>query len=91
MLLNSHISAYATCFVRKVCGLVRSTWGISLVEEKLGAARILNTKVAPWACAGRFVTCLRPPSPPVRMLTVTLNPAGTLRGSDGNCRGQPWY
>ena len=25
MLLNSHISAYATCLARKVCSLVRST------------------------------------------------------------------
>ena len=54
MLLNSHISAYATCFARKVCGLVRSTWGTSQGEDKLGARdRILNTKVAPRACAGR--------------------------------------
>ena len=46
MLLNSHISAYATCFAWKVCGLVRSTWGTSQGEDKLGARdRILNTKV----------------------------------------------
>ena len=37
MLLNYHISAYARCFVRKVCSLVRSTWGTSLGEDKLGA------------------------------------------------------
>ena len=54
MLLDSHISAYATCLAGKVCGLVRSTWGTSLGEDKLGArARILNTKVARWACARR--------------------------------------
>ena len=47
MLLNSHISAYARCLAGKVCGLVWSTWGTSLGEDKLGArARILNTKVA---------------------------------------------
>ena len=54
MLLSSHISAYARCLVGKVCGLVRSIWGISLGEDKLGARdRILNTKVARQACAGR--------------------------------------
>ena len=54
MLLNSHIPAYATCFAGKVCSLVRSTWGTSLGKDKLGARdRILNTKVARWACAGR--------------------------------------
>ena len=36
VLLNSHISAYATCFARKVCVLVRSTWGISLGGINLG-------------------------------------------------------
>ena len=46
MLLNSHIPDYAMCFARKVCGLVRSTWGTSLGGDKLGARdRILNTKV----------------------------------------------
>ena len=45
MLLNSHIPAYATCVAGKVCSPVRSTWGTSLGEDKLGArARILNTK-----------------------------------------------
>ena len=34
--LSSHISAYATCFARKVCGLVQSTWGISKVGINLG-------------------------------------------------------
>ena len=38
----------------KVCGLVRSTWGTSLGEDKLGArCRILNTKVACRARAGQ--------------------------------------
>ena len=47
MLLNSHISAYASCLAGKVCSPVRSTWGTSLGEDKLGARdRILNTKVA---------------------------------------------
>ena len=54
VLLNSHISAYATCLARKVCGLVRSTWGTSQGEDKLGARdKILNTKVARRACAGQ--------------------------------------
>ena len=54
VLLNSHISAYPTCLARKVCGLVRSTWGTSLGEDKLGARdKILNTKVARRACAGQ--------------------------------------
>ena len=36
----------------KVCGLVRSTWGTSQGEDKLGARdRMLNTKVARRACA----------------------------------------
>ena len=47
MLLNSRISAYARCLAGKVCGLVRSTWGTSQGEDKLGARdKILNTKVA---------------------------------------------
>ena len=54
MLLNSHISAYTGCLAEKVCGLVRSTWGTSQGEDKLGARdKILNTKVVRRACAGR--------------------------------------
>ena len=54
MLLNSHISAYARCLAEKVCRLVRSIWGTSPGEDKLGARdKILNTKVARRACAGR--------------------------------------
>ena len=54
MLLNSHISVNARCLAGKVCGLVRSTWGTSQGEDKLGArGRILNTKVVHRACAGR--------------------------------------
>ena len=54
MLLNSHISAYTRCLAEKVCGLVRSTWGTSQGEDKLGARdKILNTKVARRACAGQ--------------------------------------
>ena len=54
MLLNSHISAYTRCLAEKVCGLVRSTQGFSQGEDKLGARdKILNTKVARQACAGR--------------------------------------
>ena len=54
MLLNSHISACARCIAGKVCGLVRSTWGTSQGEDKLGARdKILNTKVAHPACAGQ--------------------------------------
>ena len=46
-------SAYATCLVRKVCGVVRSPWGTSLGEDNLGARdRVLNTKVAHRACSG---------------------------------------
>ena len=51
MLLISHISACATCFAGKVCGLVPATWGNSLGDHKLGArGRILATKVARRAC-----------------------------------------
>ena len=59
MLLNTHISADARCVAGKVCGLVRSTWGTSLGEDKLGARdKILNTKVARRACAGQtFPQC----------------------------------
>ena len=59
MLLNSHISAYARCLAGKLCGLVRSTWGTSQSEDKLGARdKILNTKVARRACAGQtFPLC----------------------------------
>ena len=47
MLLNSHISAYTRCVAEEVCGLVRSTWGISQGEDKFGARdKILNTKLA---------------------------------------------
>ena len=46
MLLNSHILAYARCLAGNVCGLMRSTWGTSLGEDKPGARdKILNTKV----------------------------------------------
>ena len=54
MLLISYISAYARCLAGKVCGLVQSTWGTSLGENKIGARdKILNTKVVRRACAGR--------------------------------------
>ena len=54
MLLKSHILAYTRCLAEKVCGLVWSTWGTSQGEDKLGARdKILNTKVARWACAGQ--------------------------------------
>ena len=47
MLLNSQISAHATCFAEKICGPVQSTWGIFLGEDEIRArARIFNTKVA---------------------------------------------
>ena len=46
MLLNAHILAYARCFARKVCGLLRSTWGTSQGEDKPGARdKILNGDV----------------------------------------------
>ena len=51
MLLNSHVSAYTRCLAEKVCGLVRSTWGTSQGEDKLGARdKILSTKVVRRAC-----------------------------------------
>ena len=54
VLLNSHILAYATCFARKGCGLVRSTRGTSLSEDYLGARdKILNTKVTHGALPGK--------------------------------------
>ena len=44
MWLKSHISAYATHFAWKVCGLVRSTWGASLGGDKLrGNLPLLKT------------------------------------------------
>ena len=56
MLLNSLISAYATSFARKVCGPVRSTWWISLGEDKIGTrAGILNATVARRARAGQTI------------------------------------
>ena len=65
MLLNSHIPVYATCLARKVCGLVRSTWGTSLGGDKLGARdRILNTKVARRARAGHAPGARRANIPP---------------------------
>ena len=42
MSLNSHISACATCLAEKVCGLVRSTWGISLGEDKLATLQSID-------------------------------------------------
>ena len=54
MLLTSHISAYTRSLAKKVCSLLRSTWGTSQGEDKLEARdKILNTKVARRACAGR--------------------------------------
>ena len=45
LLGNCHVSAYATCFARKVCHPVWSFWGTYLGKDKLRArARILNTK-----------------------------------------------
>ena len=65
MLLNSQISAYATCFVGKVCGLVQSTWGTSRGEDTLGArARIRNTKgSAPGARRANIPPQMRPIAP----------------------------
>ena len=70
MLLNSHILAYARCFAWKVCGLLRSTWGTSLGEDKLGTRhKILNTKVARRACAGQTF----PPDTADTMLKLTVD------------------
>ena len=52
LFLNSLIFAYARCLAGKVCGLVKSTWGTSLGEDKLGARDTIPTKVARRACAG---------------------------------------
>ena len=57
VLLNSHISAYATCFAQQVCGLVRSIWVTSLGGDKLGARD--RIKVARRARAGQtFPHCV---------------------------------
>ena len=75
MLLNSHISAYTSCLAEKVCGLVRSTWGTSQGEDKLGARdKILNTKVACRACAGRVPGARRANIPPGQHLRVSAKP-----------------
>ena len=67
MLLNSHISAYTRCLAEKVCGLVRSTWGTSQGEDKLGAReKILNTKVARRACAGHAMGKHSPCTPQLK-------------------------
>ena len=50
MLLNSHISAYARCLPGKVCGLVRSTWGISLGLEIGYLIQRYRAGDAPGAC-----------------------------------------
>ena len=61
VLLNSHILAYTRCLARKVCGLVRSTWGTSQGEDNCGARdRILNTKAVRRACAGQTFPQSRP-------------------------------
>ena len=79
MLLDSHISAYARCSVGKVCGLVRSTWGTSLGEDKRGArARILNTKVARRANI----------PPELCILSVPLKPL--LKGGPPGLGGGGW-
>ena len=45
--------SYTRCLAEKVCGLVRSTWGASQGEDKLGARdEILNTKVVRRVRAG---------------------------------------
>ena len=73
MLLNCHISANARCLARKVCGLMRSTWGISLGEDKLGASdKIFNTKVARRACARQTF----PPKGKFTRINVTFDTAG---------------
>ena len=70
MLLNSHILAYTRCLAEKVCDLVRSIWGTSLGEDKLGATdKILNTKVARRACVGR-APGKHPPSDPLPLSFV---------------------
>ena len=85
MLLNSHISADATCFVRKVCGLVQPTWGTTLGEDKLGARdRILDTKVVHRACARQTFTpctCMFSPQDCFPSFFVTL---GGHRGKKRN-------
>ena len=71
-MLNSHISAYTRCLAEKVCGLVRSTWGTSQGEDKLGATdKILHTKVARRACAGQTF-----PQRPMSSLMSVAPPGG---------------
>ena len=84
MLLNSHISAHARCLAGKVCGLVRSTQGTSLGEDKLGARdKILNTKVARRACAGQTFPPHRRRGFPAPGLHWAAPPAFRLTPADG--------
>ena len=73
MLFNCHIPAHATCFAGKVCGPVRSTWGTSLGEDKLGArARMLHTNVARRACTGQIFPQVGVPAVSVLLSGVSI-------------------
>ena len=53
-MLNSALSNYAACFVRKVCGLLWSILGAPVGEGKSGVkVKILNTKVGLQARVGQ--------------------------------------
>ena len=87
LLLNSHISAYARYLARKVCGLVRSTWGTSLGEDKLRARdRILDTKVARWACTGHVPGVRRANIPPRDTCTCPKHKLPQLQYSNSQNR-----
>ena len=45
MLLNSHISAHARCITGKVCGLVRSNWGLKHISLNIGRHKYLPMQI----------------------------------------------
>ena len=91
MLLNSHISAYARCVARKVCGLVRSTWGTSRVEDKLGARdRILTTTVALVGRSTFFNALKWWPTTPFRMNNPQPNTTSAAEHGPHFAGDPPW-
>ena len=93
-MLNYHILACARCLAGKVCGLVRSTWGTSLGEDKVGARdRILNRKVARRACTGRAQAKYSPHVPRLCDVAIVylLSTKETLGSGTNRCRGGCLY